>query len=429
MTARGTLGLWSGIGIVAASMIGAGVFLSAGFMAQHMSAGWILLAWLIGGGLAMAGAYAYADVARRVPRSGGEYRYLTDLFHPAVGYLAGWASLLVGFSAPSAINAFSAAAFVDKVSGIGDVRVVGSMILIAMTALHAFDLRVSKLAQDGLIVVKVVLLLGFVGIGLCAGSWSIPAWQPPAQLTAGHFAGDLFYVAFAFSGWNAAVYAAEQFREPARDVPRSMLIGCAVVGVFYLIVNWVFVANISPERAAVVLRYEKDYVTLAHVVATDLVGPTAATFVSLLAIIAFVSAISAMMMVGPRIASAMASDGLLPRVFAERHGKPPIGSVLFQGGVAVLLLWSHSVRAALKNVGAIIVLFSALTVACLFWVKPRARRVAMACGAIYVALSAWMLYHGFRDSPTLLLWSGAVAVIALGAYVVTGRKRGPGGGA
>jgi APA family basic amino acid/polyamine antiporter len=295
--------------------------------------------------------------------------------------------------------------------------------------LHAFDLSVSKLAQDLLIAVKVVLLAGFVVIGLWVGSWEWPQWSPPETLTAGGFAGDLFYVAFAFSGWNAAIYAAEQFRDPGRDVPRAMLIGCGLVGVFYLIVNWVFVANITPQQASAVLRYEQDYITLAHVVADHLLGPTAATFVSILAIIAFVSAISAMMMVGPRIASSMAHDGLLPRVFAERDGRPPVGSVLLQGGVAVALLWSHSVRAALTNVGAIIVLFSALTISCLFWIRPRARPEVLVCGAVYVALSAWMLYYGFRNSPSLLVWTGAVAVIAVAAWLATGRTRGRDGAA
>ena len=103
---EGFLDLGSGVGLVVANMIGAGVFLSAGFMAQDLTAGWILVAWIVGGMLAMAGARTYAEVSVLIPRSGGEYRYLSELVHPAVGYLAGWASLLVGFSAPMAISAW-----------------------------------------------------------------------------------------------------------------------------------------------------------------------------------------------------------------------------------------------------------------------------------------------------------------------------------
>ena len=104
-------GLWSGVGLVAANMIGSGVFLSSGFMAQDMGPGTILVAWLVGAALALAGAQAYAALARAIPRSGGEYRFLSELLHPALGYLAGWASLLVGFSAPIAVNALAAGAY------------------------------------------------------------------------------------------------------------------------------------------------------------------------------------------------------------------------------------------------------------------------------------------------------------------------------
>ena len=122
-------------------MIGAGVFLSAGFMAQELSAGWVLAAWGVGALLAMAGARTYAEAALLIPRSGGEYRYLSELLHPAVGYLAGWASLLVGFSAPMAISAFGAAAFAFAVFGPGDARLGASALIVALTVFHSAGLR------------------------------------------------------------------------------------------------------------------------------------------------------------------------------------------------------------------------------------------------------------------------------------------------
>jgi APA family basic amino acid/polyamine antiporter len=105
------LGLGSGVGLVVANMIGAGVFVSAGFMAQQLRPGVILLAWAVGAALALAGAIAYGGVVRVCPRSGGEYRFLSDLLHPFAGYLAGWTSLLVGFSAPIAAPALAAGPF------------------------------------------------------------------------------------------------------------------------------------------------------------------------------------------------------------------------------------------------------------------------------------------------------------------------------
>src|SRR5688500_1727124 len=175
-------------------MIGAGVFLSAGYMAQTMSAGWILVDWVFGMALAMAGARAYAEVARLVPRSGGEYRYLSDLVHPSLGYLAGWASLLVGFAAPIAINAVGAAAFLGTVFDIPDPRVVATVLLLALTAMHGVHLETSKVTQNALIAIKVALLVAFVAVGLVLGDNRWPDWVPPSGSTgfqAGDFLGNM----------------------------------------------------------------------------------------------------------------------------------------------------------------------------------------------------------------------------------------------
>ncbi|MDH3818843.1 MAG: amino acid permease, partial [Myxococcales bacterium] len=170
--------LGSGVGLVVANMIGAGVFLSAGFMAQELSAGWILAAWIVGALLAMAGARTYAEAAVLIPRSGGEYRYLSELLHPAVGYVAGWASLLVGFSAPMAISAFGAAAFAFAVFGAGDTRLGAAALIAALTVFHAIGLRSSKWTQNGLVIVKGLLVLAFVALGLSLGDNQWPHWVP-----------------------------------------------------------------------------------------------------------------------------------------------------------------------------------------------------------------------------------------------------------
>jgi basic amino acid/polyamine antiporter, APA family len=431
VTLKPHLDLWSGIGLVAANMIGAGVFLSAGFMAQTMSAGWILLDWVFGMALAMAGARAYAEVARLVPRSGGEYRYLSELVHPSLGYLAGWASLLVGFAAPIAINAVGAGAFLGTVFDLPDPRILATIFLIALTASHGVNLSASKLTQNLLIAIKVALLAGFVAVGLALGNNHWPEWVPPTGSTAFHigdFMGNMFWIAFAFSGWNAAIYAAGEFKNPSRDVPRSMLLGCAAVGILYLLVNWVFVANLTPDDASIV--FQNRPVTLGHAVTSKLVGATAADVMSVFVALAFLSAMSAMTMVGPRVYAAMAEDGFLPRALAARAGRPPFVSTLFQTAVALVIVWTHSLRSALDSVGALLVLFSALTCCSLFAMRlrrdlPDPRPVALVCAVAYVGLSAWVLYYGVRHriSPSLLVIAGAVLVAAGAGYLVTERVR------
>src|SRR5687768_15656354 len=144
------LGLWSGVGLVAANMIGAGVFLSAGFMAQEMGPGLIMLAWVVGTAVALAGTRAYGAVARLVPRSGGEYRYLSELLHPSLGYLAGWTSLLVGFSAPIAVSAAAAGHFAATLVPVDPIA-TGAAAIVVLTGLHAGGFSLSRRTQDVLV--------------------------------------------------------------------------------------------------------------------------------------------------------------------------------------------------------------------------------------------------------------------------------------
>ncbi len=427
-----TLGLKSGIGLVIANMVGAGVFLSTGFMAQSLSPGLILLAWLIGGVLALCGARAYAEVARLVPEGGGEYRYLSSLMHPALGYLAGWASLLVGFSAPTALDALAAGAFAQAVAPSLEPRLVGAVLIIALTSVHALGLHVSSRVQNVLVALKVVLLLGFVFVGVFFGSLAWPTWTAATPTTSpvSEVLGSLFFIAFAFSGWNAAIYAADEFHKPEVNVPRAMLIGCLAVAGLYLVVNYIFVANLTPAQGTVVFQYDDftqlrgqfDQVTLGQAVMAALLGPVAAKVMSAVMLLLFISAMSAMLLVGPRVYAAMAKDGFLPGFLAAKAGKPPTGAVLLQGAIALLLTFTHDVRSVLSNVGAILVLFAALTVAGLFVAKARGKdpsAVSLICAGVYVISAAWMLFEGFRKSPTLLLWVAVVGLVGLFAFAVT----------
>jgi APA family basic amino acid/polyamine antiporter len=432
--------MWSGVGLVIANMVGAGVFLSTGFMAQSLSAGYILVAWAIGAALALCGAVAYAEVARLVPRGGGEYRYLASLLHPALGYLSGWASLLVGFSAPIALDALAAGAFARAVWPALSPELVGGLLIVGLTLVHAAGLDFSARVQNVLVAIKVSLLLGFVAVALTKGSWAWPTWAPPSPGASPwpDVVGSLFFIAFAFSGWNAAVYASDEFKDPVRDVPRAMLIGCLAVGALYLVVNAVFVVNLTPEQGTVVFKYDDftslkgqfEQVTLGQAVMAHLLGEGAAKVMSAVMLLLFTSAISAMLLVGPRVYAAMASDGVLPRALAPREGKPPVGAILLQGALALVLLFTHDLRTVLNNVGAIVVLFAGLTMAGLLRAAFRAatpaerpRPLPLVAAGLYVLVSAWMLFQGFKSSPSLLLWVGGVAAVALVAWAVTGRGR------
>ncbi|MEM7434854.1 MAG: amino acid permease [Myxococcota bacterium] len=428
------LGLPSGVGLVMATMIGAGVFLSAGFMAQELNPRWIMTAWVVGAVLALAGARTYAEASILIPRSGGEYRYLSDLVHPVAGYLAGWASLLMGFAAPAAISAYGAAAFILAMLGVTDVdvRAVATILLVVLVVVHAARLGVSKWTQNALVSMSVLAILSFILAGWVLGSHSWPSWSAPAstgRFEALPFATSLFYVAYAFTGWNAAAYAADEFRTPRRDVPLAMMIGCAVVGVLYLMTNWVFVANLTPEQAAAVFEYEQTRVTLGHLVAEQLLGAHGSQWMSAVVALAMLSSVSAMLLVGPRVYAVMATDGFLPSVLRGTQGSPPRASVVVQGLISLALLHAHSVGELLTNVAGVLIVFSSLVALGLFLASrrrpdlPRPRRTALAAALLYVVSSGWMLYNAFKARTGLLSWLLLIGVAGLGAYLWTVRRR------
>ena len=425
------LGLSSGIGLVVASMVGVGVLTTTGWMAHDLGPTAILVAWLVGGGMAMTGALSYAAIAELIPRAGGEYRYLSDLLHPSVGYLAGWTSLLVGFSAPIALAAATAGPYTATLFPSLRPEFVALGLIALTTLLHALDLAWSKVTQNVLAGAKAVLLIGFVTVGLVLGNGHWPTWKPTVASSGfplGKFAEQLVYVAFAYSGWNATVYAADEFRDARRTVPRSMLLGSLLVTVYYLLVNWVFVANLDAARLAEGKTAQT--ITIGHVVVAKLIGSGAARAMSVLVILTLFSAMSSMTMVGPRVYRAMARDGFLPKIFAGKEGRPPTGSVLLQSGLAVALLLTHSFALLMRNIGAILTLTSALTVASLLRVRFGTTRfekpglVPLVAAGLYIAASVWMLVYVLRSTPRGLLWIAVVTGIAAVAYAMgVGRKK------
>lgn len=378
--------MWSGAGLVVANMIGVGVLLSTGYMGQDMAAIPILVAWIVGLAIAACGVLAYSGIVKVIQQSGGEYRFLSDLMHPFLGYLSGWGSLVLGFSAAIAVDAYAIGSFANTLTSGPDPRVMGALVILVMTALHAFNTKWSHQGQNSLVLVKVLLICGFVSLGLAWGTNHLPSWIPPNAPpdTPDAFPWrklieNQFWIAFAFSGWNAAVYTAGEFRNPQRDVGRAMLLGLCAVGLLYLLINWIFVANITPQQAQAVFSYEETRITLAHLVAGEIAGTTGSQVISVFVIWMFLSAISAMMMVGPRVYAAMANDGYLPRIFKSKSGKPPFSATLLQACVSLILLFSHTLREIVLTASAFLMIFTALTAVSLFRVtrvRPAAPRPA-----------------------------------------------------
>jgi APA family basic amino acid/polyamine antiporter len=417
---------------VLANMVGAGVFLSTGYMAQEMGPLPILLAWVAGALLALAGARAYAELAVVVPRSGGEYRYLGHFLHPSLGYLAGWGSLVLGFAAPVAVDTLGAGAFLAALGITVPVKWLAAGLVLLLAGLQLASGGLALRAQNLLVASKVVLVLGFVGVGLWFGRSAWPAWTPPSGPADGGFPWQAFFanqvwIAFAFSGWNAAVYVSGEFEHPARDVPWVVLVGCTAVGVLYLLVNWVFVANLTPAQASAVMAYETNRITLGHMVMDDLLGHRGGVAMSVLAAAALVSSTSAMLLVGPRVFAAMAADGVLPPWLAAREGHPPRAALLLQAGLSVVMVFTQHLRDLVAAASGALLCFSALTVLTLFRVArvepsaPRPSRTGRAAALLFATGSGGLFLQQLWLNPFHLRVMGALGVLGMAAWWTTAR--------
>ncbi len=357
-----SLGLVSATALVVANMIGTGVFTTSGFLLADLKSPWPVLAvWVIGGVLAALGALSYGALARRLPESGGEYLFLSRTLHPSLGYVAGWISLLVGFSAPLAAAAMAFGTYAGPWFPQVKPQLLGSVLILAFSGLHAANVRTGAWVQNTVVLFKVILILGFVG--LAAGRLDA-THVPPAQSAPLALMGvSLVWVSFSYAGWNAAIYIGGEVTQPERNLPLSLLLGTALVTLLYLALNAVFVFSAPTDQLAGKLE-------VGRVAATALGGPAWGNTVSALVALVLVSSISSLIMAGPRVYARMAEDRYLPAWLAAHNG-PPVNAILLQGALALALLWSSTFDQLLTYIGFTLGLSTAATVGGLVRIRLR----------------------------------------------------------
>lgn len=347
--------------IAVADMIGIGVFTSLGFQLASIPSGFpILMLWIVGGAAALSGALAYAELAVAFPRSGGEYNFLSRIYHPALGFMAGWVSATVGFAAPVALAAMAFGEYFAGVVPGSPPLLTGLAVAWGVTLVHLSGARPGAAFQNVSTAIKVVLIAAFIVAG-----FSVPDPQPISFLpqpgdfgliASAPFAVSLVFVMYSYSGWNAATYIAGDVREPERTLPRAMLVATLVVMALYVLLNAVFLYTTPIAAMAGQLN-------VAQIAGEHIFGPTGGRVVAALICIGLVSAISAMMWIGPRVTVAMGEDFPLLRVFSYRsRGGVPSAAVALQIGVVTLLLLTQSFEAVLDFIQFSLTLCSFLAV-------------------------------------------------------------------
>ena len=371
------IGVGSASALVAANMIGAGVFTTSGFALADLGHPVpVLVAWVIGGVLALCGALSYTGLARKIPGNGGEYLFLSRTVHPLVGFLAGWVSLLAGFTAPIAVAAHGLEAYAQGSFGLDfphGMLGAGAILLAGLS--HGIARTPGLRLQDTAVAVKLLAIVAFIAIGAFVLSNADPATNglvaavpmspvsPWNGVTLSAFAVTLVWISFAYSGWNAAVYVAGELEAPERTLPRALFLGTLGVTVLYVALNAVFLFSASIEALS-------GKAEIGAIAAEALGGPIARAALSGVVALGLFTSISAMVMIGPRVYAQMADDGVLPRSLAS-SGDAPHRAIALQVALSLAAFFMSELRELMLYVGFLLGLSAAATVACLFMPSMR----------------------------------------------------------
>ncbi|MBM4029285.1 MAG: amino acid permease [Planctomycetes bacterium] len=339
-------GLSTATYVVIASMVGTGILVSPGYMMASLQNYPVIFGlWALGGLLALCGALCVAELAAALPRAGGEYIYLREAYGPMPAFLSGWTSFFVGFSAPLAVASYIAALYLLTPFGWAQkgtgylIQTVAALIIVAITLPNLVGHRHSAWTQNLTTLLKLGLFVALVVLAFLFGGGQLSRvtdGQSIGNIGLGTATTQLFYVMFAYSGWNAASYLAGEVRNPGRTLPRSLLLGAALVVVLYLSLNLVFAYAVP--LADVGFHNAEQVPQLA---VQNLFGPRASSVFSVLLGLTFLATVSAFIITGPRVYYAMARDGLFPSLAAHlsAKGQVPTYAMVLQSLCAIVILF------------------------------------------------------------------------------------------
>lgn len=417
--------------IVMGGIVGSGIFVTPYVVARHVHTPALIVgAWLAGGLIALAGAFVYAELAARRPHVGGQYAYLRDAFHPSVAFVYGWALLLVIQTGGMAAVAVTFARYFREVTHVplGE-PVVAALGIALLVAVNCMGVRSGSTVQNGLMVLKIIAILGLVTAGLlfitpdAAVAAAPPAAQSGSLLLA--FGAAMTPVMFSYGGWQTASFVAGEMRNPRRDLARGLLIGVAGVIALYVGVTLACIHALGADGLA-------DTTTPASSVMRLAFGERGATLIAGGIAISTLGFLSQGMLTAPRVYFAMAADGLFFRSVARVSEKTraPVVAVVLQGVLSLLIALSGTYEQILSYVVAVDWVFFALTGAALFVFRRRGgdgddgARVLLhpLTTGLFVAAAALIVIATVVDAPLNSAVGLGIMLAGLPVYLLWRRR-------
>ena len=413
--------------IVMGGIIGAGIFKNPAVVARLVHTPAMALgAWIIGGALALIGAFIYAELAVLRPRVGGQYAYLRDAYHPIVAFLYGWVLLLVIQTGGMAAVAIIFADYLRELTGIGlSSKVIAITTLAVLTAINCFGVRAGSNVQNALMLIKIAAIAGLIGVG-----WTVsPAGTAPVVAAAGSgglggMTAAMVPVIFAYGGWQTASFLTGEMRNPRRDLPRGLVIGVLGVIALYLGVTFICIRALGIDGLAATKIPASEVMRLA-------MGATGARLIALGIAVSTAGFLSQSVLTAPRVYYAMARDGLFFKAVGrlDRRTKAPVVAIVLQSALAACIALWVDYSQILDYVVSIDVIFFGLTAASLFVFRSREKGKPAGTGnspvfrvpghpfttAIFVLVCWAVSIHSIWTSPKNA--GGGVIILLIGFFV------------
>lgn len=397
------IGTLTGVSIVVANMIGAGAFTSLGFQLESLSnTGVILSLWILGGIVALSGAFSYAEIGTMIKKSGGEYTFLSRIYHPIVGYLSGWISLTVGFAAPIALSVIAFTKYLPL--DIEYPKLIGITLIFIITFIHCFNLKSSSKFQNISTLLKVLFIICIIVIGIIlpesensAINFEQPYWTEIGSLA---FAVSLIYVSYSYSGWNAAAYITEEFRNPQRSLPRALIGGTLLVTILYTLLQFILLKHVPYSELVGKLN-------VGSIGFEYMLGSATAKIFSAGISILLISGISAMVWIGPRVTSNIAREHKLWSFFKAETNFIPKRALWLQFTLTVLLLLTGTFEQIMIYCGFLLNVSTLLVVIGVLILRLKKTNAYKSFRSplfplfqiIFIIVSLWTITFAFMHSP------------------------------
>jgi APA family basic amino acid/polyamine antiporter len=429
------IGLTTAVTLVVANMVGTGVFTSLGFQVSGIPYAFsILMLWLIGGIAALCGAFSYGELGSIFPRSGGEYNLLSKIYDPFVGFLSGWVSFVVGFSAPIAAAAMAAGKYSSRVlvdlnlisSGNENLsmKIIACSLCLIIGFVHINKLKFISAFQNFFTGLKIILILILIFSGFFMAKGQdisfLPTKESFAAIFTGTFAVSLVFVMYAYSGWNASAYIATEIDNPKKNLPLSLFIGTLLVILLYIPVNAVFLYSTPISEMA--LQEEVGYIASGYIF-----GKTGGIIMGLLISIGLVSAISSMTWAGPRVIQVMGEDyRIFQKAARKNKNNIPVTAIFIQTIIVIFMILTSTFEKVIYYIGFTLTFSSFLTVLGVFilrFKKPDLERTYKTWGypvtpIIFLSVTGWMMVYIIKDKPIIALFSLLTILIGACVFVV-----------